>query len=137
MIVPGMFVCSSFLISVCMFIVSKTLLISSATVIVRAGVGHLVECLCYGVILFLGEDVLKSILFVFLSLSLHLMTLVGKFAGFTECMKQFLYFKRLSAGICPCKDWASFVSCLSFSTLAHASHLMLAQFQTTSTTPLH
>ena len=33
----GMFVCSSFLISVCMFIVSKALLISSATVIVRAG----------------------------------------------------------------------------------------------------
>ena len=31
MIVPGMFVCSSILISVCMFIVSK------ATVIVRAG----------------------------------------------------------------------------------------------------
>ena len=37
MIVPGMFVCSSFLISVCMFIVSKAWLISSATVIVRAG----------------------------------------------------------------------------------------------------
>ena len=37
MIVPRMFVCSSFLISVCMFIVSKALLISSATVIVRAG----------------------------------------------------------------------------------------------------
>ena len=37
MIVPGMFVCSSFLISMCMFIVSKALLISSATVIVRAG----------------------------------------------------------------------------------------------------
>ena len=37
MIVPGMLVCSSFLISVCMFIVSKGLLISSATVIVRAG----------------------------------------------------------------------------------------------------
>ena len=36
-LVPGMFVCSSFLISVCMFIVSKALLISSATVIVRAG----------------------------------------------------------------------------------------------------
>ena len=35
MIVPGVFVCSSFLISVCMFIVSKALLISSATVIVR------------------------------------------------------------------------------------------------------
>ena len=50
MIVPGMFVCSSFLISVCMFIVSKALLISSATVIVRAGVGHFVEPFCYGVI---------------------------------------------------------------------------------------
>ena len=37
LIVPRMFVCSSFLISVCMFIVSKALLISSATVIVRAG----------------------------------------------------------------------------------------------------
>ena len=37
MIVPGMFVCSSFLISVCMFMVSKALLLSSATVIVRAG----------------------------------------------------------------------------------------------------
>ena len=37
MIVPGMFVCSSFLISVCMFIVSKALLISSATVIVCTG----------------------------------------------------------------------------------------------------
>ena len=37
MIVLGMFVCSSFLISVCMFIVSKGLLISSATVSVRAG----------------------------------------------------------------------------------------------------
>ena len=37
MIVPGMMVCSSFLISVCMCIVSKALLISSDTVIVRAG----------------------------------------------------------------------------------------------------
>ena len=37
MIVLGIFVCSSFLISVCMFIVSKALLISSATVSVRAG----------------------------------------------------------------------------------------------------
>ena len=37
MIVTGMFVCSSFLISACMFIVSKVLLISSATVIVHAG----------------------------------------------------------------------------------------------------
>ena len=33
----NVFVCSSFLISVCMFIVSKALLILSATVIVRAG----------------------------------------------------------------------------------------------------
>ena len=37
MIMPGMYVCSSFLISVCMFIVSKAWLILSATVIVRAG----------------------------------------------------------------------------------------------------
>ena len=37
MIMPGMFVCSSFLISVCMFIVSKALIISSVTVIVRVG----------------------------------------------------------------------------------------------------
>ena len=37
MIVTGMFVCRSFLISVCMYIVSKALLISSATEIVRAG----------------------------------------------------------------------------------------------------
>ena len=36
-IVPGLFSCSSLLISVCMLIVSKALLISSATVIVRAG----------------------------------------------------------------------------------------------------
>ena len=39
MIVPGFLICSSFLISVCMFIVSKALLISSATVIVLAGGG--------------------------------------------------------------------------------------------------
>ena len=37
MIVPGLLVCSSFLISVGMFIVSKAMLISSATVIIRAG----------------------------------------------------------------------------------------------------
>ena len=36
MIVPDMLVCSSLLISVCMFIVWKVLLISSATVVVRA-----------------------------------------------------------------------------------------------------
>ena len=37
MIVPGILVCSRFLINVCMFIVSKALLISSAIMIVRAG----------------------------------------------------------------------------------------------------
>ena len=37
MIVPGILICSTFPISVCMFIVSKALLISSATVIVRTG----------------------------------------------------------------------------------------------------
>ena len=36
MIVSGMFVCSSFLISVCMFILLNALLISTATVIVHA-----------------------------------------------------------------------------------------------------
>ena len=34
---PGILVCSGFLISVCMCIVSKVLLLSSVTVIVRAG----------------------------------------------------------------------------------------------------
>ena len=37
MIVTGMLVYSNFLISVCMFIVSKALLISSTSVIVRTG----------------------------------------------------------------------------------------------------
>ena len=37
MIVPGMFVCSRLLICVCMFIVSNSLFISSATVIVLVG----------------------------------------------------------------------------------------------------
>ena len=41
MIVSGMFVCSSSLISVCMFIVLKPLLISSATVIVRTRGGRI------------------------------------------------------------------------------------------------
>ena len=60
-----------------------------------------------------------------LSHSLYLMTLGWKFAGFTECRKQFLDFKRLTAGICPCKEWSLFVSCLAFSTLAHTSRLVL------------
>ena len=42
MIVPGMFVCSRFLISVCMFIVSIDLLILRGS--------HLAEPLCYGVV---------------------------------------------------------------------------------------
>ena len=46
MIVPGMFVCSSFLISVCMFIVLKALLISSVTVIVRTWVCLVCLLLC-------------------------------------------------------------------------------------------
>ena len=50
MSVPGMLVCSSFLISVYMFIVSKALLISSATVIVRAGGAIWLNPLCYGVV---------------------------------------------------------------------------------------
>ena len=37
------------MITVCMYIVSKALLISSATVIVRAR-GYLVEQLCYGIV---------------------------------------------------------------------------------------
>ena len=44
MIVPGILVCSRFLISVCMFIVLKALLISSATVLVRAGVAPVLLC---------------------------------------------------------------------------------------------
>ena len=50
MIVPGMLVCSSFLINVRLFIVSKALLITSATVIVRTYGSHLVEPFFYGVI---------------------------------------------------------------------------------------
>ena len=49
----------------------------------------------------------------------------GKFAGFTGCRKQFLDFKRLSAGIFLHKEWASLISCFAFSTLAHTSRLML------------
>ena len=59
------------------------------------------------------------------SLANHWMTIGGKFAGFTDCRKQFLDFKRLSAGIFPYIEWASFVSCLAFSTLAHTYCLML------------
>ena len=54
--------------------------------------------------------------------SLHLMTFTGKSAGRTELRKHSL-FKRLSARILPCREWAAFVSCF-FSTLAHTSLLM-------------
>ena len=59
MIVPGMFVYSSFLISVCMCIVLNALLISSATVIFRAGgasmhfgetILNVFGCSCYFVV---------------------------------------------------------------------------------------
>ena len=50
MIVPEKFVCSCFLISVCMFIVLKALLISSATVIVRAGGAIWLNPFLYGII---------------------------------------------------------------------------------------
>ena len=52
------------------------------------------------------------------------MTLGGKFAGFTECRKQFLDLKRLCWDF-PVQKVASFVSCLAFSTLSHTSRLML------------
>ena len=83
-------------------------------------------------------EVRWGVLFVILGHSLHLMTLGGKFAGFTECRKQFLDFKCLSAGICPCKEWALFVSCLAFSTLAHIYRQMLGgAIPETSRIPLH
>ena len=44
LIVPGILVCSSFLISVCIFIMSKVLLISSATLIVRTGGAIWLNC---------------------------------------------------------------------------------------------
>ena len=60
------------------------------------------------------------------------------FAGFTESRKQFLDFRRLSAGIFPCKEWVSFVSCLAFSTFAHTSRLMFGgAIPDKSTIPLH
>ena len=52
MILHGMFVCSSFLISVCMLIVSKALLISSATVIVRTGGGGAIWLNPFATVLF-------------------------------------------------------------------------------------
>ena len=55
--------------------------------------------------------------------SLQRMTFAGKSAGRTELRKHSL-FKRLSPGPWPCREWAAFVSCFFFSTLAHTSLLM-------------
>ena len=55
--------------------------------------------------------------------SLHPRTLSRKSAGRTELMKHSL-FKRLSAVTWPCREWAAFVSCFFFSTLAHKSLMM-------------
>ena len=59
--------------------------------------------------------------------SLQRMTFAGKSAGRTELRKHSL-FKRLSssvsAGTWSCREWAAFVSCFVFSTLAHASLLI-------------
>ena len=54
--------------------------------------------------------------------SLQRITFAGKSAGRTELRKHSL-FKRLSAGTWPCREWAAFVSCFLFSTLAHTSLL--------------
>ena len=60
LIVPGICVCSSFLISVCMFIVSKTLLISSATVIVRTEVAIWLNP--FATVLFIGCSAVTVVL---------------------------------------------------------------------------
>ena len=51
------------------------------------------------------------------------MTFAGKAASRMELRKHYL-FKHLSAGTWPCREWAAFVSCFFFSTLAHTSLLM-------------
>ena len=56
-----------------------------------------------------------------LSHSLHCMILGENSADFTLRKKQFLDFSLLSAGCCPYREWASLVSCLVFSILAHTS----------------
>ena len=56
-----------------------------------------------------------------LSHSLHRVILGENSAGFTQRKKQFLDFILLSAGCSPYREWASLVSCLIFSVLAHTS----------------
>ena len=55
MIVPGILVCCSSMISVCMFIVSKNLLISIATVIVRTVGAHCCELMYFWCVYFRDE----------------------------------------------------------------------------------
>ena len=55
--------------------------------------------------------------------SLQWMTFSGKSAGSTELREPSL-FKRLSAGICSCRECTAFVSCLFFSTLSHTTLLI-------------
>ena len=57
--------------------------------------------------------------------SLHRMILGESSAGFTLRKKQFWDFSLLSAGCCPYREWASLVSYLVFSILAHTSLRML------------
>ena len=51
------------------------------------------------------------------------MTFAVKSSGHTELSKHSL-FKSLSGGSWPCREWAVFLSCFFFSTLAHISRLM-------------
>ena len=55
--------------------------------------------------------------------SLQQKNFAGKSAGRTELRKHSL-FKRLSAGTWACIEWAAFVSCFFFPTLAHTSLLI-------------
>ena len=56
-----------------------------------------------------------------LSHLLHRMSLGENSAGFTLRTKQLLDFSLLSAGCCLYREWASLVSCLVISILAHTS----------------
>ena len=55
--------------------------------------------------------------------SLQRMIFAGKSAGRTELRKHSLL-NRLSAGTWPSREWAVFISCFLFSTLAHTSRLI-------------
>ena len=61
-----------------------------------------------------------------LSYSLHRMILGENSADFTLRKKQLRDFSLLSAGCCSYREWASLVSCLVFSSLAHAYHLRMS-----------